>query len=127
MARIWKEQFDPAKHQNRMRGVEGVKPDYFRAPTIVRVSIYFVCVCSFTFEFHSIAQIEMTHAYYARKIHPSRRVDISKLCPGFEHWEAQRWFEQLPLYLREEPKRIKVIAALEKALKMFKSDAISNA
>ena len=127
MARIWKEPYDRTKHRNRMRGVEGVSRDHYRAPTIVHADVYFVRVCSFTFEFHSIEQIEMTLAYYARKIQPTSRVDISQLCPGFEHWEAQRWFEQLPLYLREEPKRIKVVAALKEALKKFKRDDSSNA
>ncbi|SRR6266446_797471 len=127
MARIWKEPYDRAKHRNRMRGVEGVARDHYRAPTIVDADVYFVRVCSFTFEFHSIAQIEMTLAYYARKIQPSSRADISNLCPGFEHWEAQRWFEQLPLYLREEPKRLKVVAGLQEAIKTFKPNATPNA
>jgi hypothetical protein len=32
------------------------------------------------------------------------------------HWEAQRWFERLPMYLLEEPKRRKVVLALRQAL-----------
>lgn len=31
-------------------------------------------------------------------------------------WEVERWFERLPMYLLEEPKRQKVLKALSKAL-----------
>jgi hypothetical protein len=31
-------------------------------------------------------------------------------------WEIERWFERLPMYLLEEPKRRKVVKALTKAL-----------
>jgi hypothetical protein len=119
MARIWSELYNPSRHRNRMRGIEGVSPVKFKAPTLVECDIYFVRVCSFTFEFHSVEQIRLCHAYYAKKLHPSSRANISGLCPGFEHYDAQRWFEQLPLYLREEPKRIKVVAALESALRQY--------
>ena len=37
---------------------------------------------------------------------------------GGDHWEYQRWFELLPMYLLEEPKRRKVVAALSEALKL---------
>src|SRR3954463_8210369 len=103
MARVWTEPYDPARHRNRMPGVAGVSKEHVRSPTLVTAHVFFVRVCSFTFEFHSVEQIEACLAYYSQKHHPSSRVDVSKLCPGFEHFEAQRWFEQLPLYLREEP------------------------
>jgi hypothetical protein len=31
-------------------------------------------------------------------------------------WDIERWFERLPMYLLEEPKRQKVLKALNKAL-----------
>jgi hypothetical protein len=31
-------------------------------------------------------------------------------------WEVERWFERLPMYLLENPKRLKVVDALGKAL-----------
>jgi hypothetical protein len=47
--------------------------------------------------------------------------------PGdMDHWEAERWFERLPMYLLEEPKRLKVIKALERALTLAESGAFSN-
>ena len=102
-----------------MRGVANDSDDYWRAPSLSQREVFFVRVCSFTFEFHTVAQIELCLSHYRQKLLPSSRVDISGLCQGFEHYEAQRWFEQLPLYLREEPKRIKVVAALEEALRTF--------
>lgn len=54
--------------------------------------------------------------YYSEKIHPSsRRSDTL----GGDHWEFQRWFERLPMYLSEAPKRQKVVKALAKALEEF--------
>jgi hypothetical protein len=31
-------------------------------------------------------------------------------------WEVERWFERLPMYLLEEPKRQKVLKGLSRAL-----------
>jgi len=70
------------------------------------------------FEFHSIPQIEACIAFYAQKIHPGSREDIG----AADHWECGRWYERLPLYLREESKRTKVIKALEKALEEFATE-----
>lgn len=36
-------------------------------------------------------------------------------------WEVERWFERLPMYLLEEPKRQKVFKALSKALELAES------
>lgn len=53
--------------------------------------------------------------YFERKIHPTSRVPV----PGdIDHWEAQRWFERLPMYLLENVKRKKVVSALQRALKL---------
>jgi hypothetical protein len=41
-----------------------------------------------------------------------------------DHWEAQRWFEQLPMYLLEDAKRKKVVAALQKALKLAETPGL---
>jgi hypothetical protein len=40
-----------------------------------------------------------------------------------DHWECERWLEKLPLFLREEPKRQRVIKALHNALKVFEGDS----
>lgn len=53
--------------------------------------------------------------------HPSgRQADAASAVAAGEvasRHEVQRWHERLPLYLREEPKRLKVVAALSEALR----------
>jgi hypothetical protein len=119
MAQIWSEPFDGHKHQNQMLEVESSTSDYYRAPTLLQRPVYFVRVCSFTFEFHSLQQIQACLDYYARKIQPSSRQHIG----AADHWECERWFERLPLFLREESKRQRVVKALRDALKRFKMEA----
>lgn len=36
-------------------------------------------------------------------------------------WDVERWFERLPMYLQEEPKREKVVKALSRALLLAES------
>jgi hypothetical protein len=113
MARFWKEQYKPTEHFNQMHEIS-----VFKSPnlTLIPSFVYFVSVCSFTFEFHSTKQIEACLNYYSEKNHDSsRRYDTL----GGDHWEFQRWFERLSMYLLEEPKRQKVVKALAKALKEF--------
>jgi hypothetical protein len=79
-----------------------------------------VSVCSFTFRFDSKEQLKRVLRFYEQKILPSSREPISVVRQrGGDQSEAQRWFERLPLYLREEPKRVKVVKALRDALKEF--------
>ena len=88
--------------------------------------VYFVRVCSFTFEFHSLEQIEICLAYYSSKTHPSSLVHGLKVPSekwGCDHWETQRWFERLPEWLMEESKRRRVVKALTTALSEFKSES----
>ena len=82
--------------------------------------VYFVRVCSFTFEFHSVAQINECLQYYSAKIHPSSRLNVGDASV----WEVQRWFERLPMYLSEEPKRKRVVKALAAAMEEFGTNAI---
>ena len=116
MAKAWKEKRNPLLHHNQMW-------DEYPVPVnsrghVTEPWIYFVRVCSFTFEFHSIKQIEACLEYYSQKIHPSSRLNIGSA----DAWEAQRWFERLPMYLLEEPKRQKVVKALCSALGEFKAE-----
>jgi hypothetical protein len=116
MAKIWKEKRDPLIHRNRMW-------DQYPVPVnsegyITEPWVYFVRVCSFTFEFQSMEQIEGCLEYYSRKTHPSSRLRIGAADP----WEMQRWFERLPMYLLEEPKRQRVVKALVEALKIFTAE-----
>jgi hypothetical protein len=99
-----------------MDGLNVSAKEQFRAPTLLQRNVYFVRVCSFTFEFHSIQQLQACLDFYSRKIQPSSRQSIG----AADHWECERWFERLPLFLREEPKRQKVVKALREALKEFK-------
>ena len=119
MAKIWSEVFDPRKHGNPMRPVPGIPDDHrWRTASLQTHRAFLVRVCSFTFIFQSIEQLQACFDFYDRKIQPSSRRD---LC-GYDHWECERWFERLPLYLREEPKRQKVVKALAEALETFKSE-----
>jgi hypothetical protein len=104
--------YDYTKHKNLMDEFKAPVDEHFKAPTLIPYYVYFVNVCSFTFEFHSIEEIETCLEYYSKKIHPSSRVHID----GGDSWEFQRWFEKLPMYLLEEPKRQKVVKALKEAL-----------
>lgn len=85
--------------------------------------VYYVEVCGFTFRFHSLKQVEEYLAYYQQKIHPSSAdgADRSGYFAG-DHWERQSRFDELPLYLREEPKRLQVVKALERALKQWRAE-----
>jgi hypothetical protein len=89
------------------------------APTLESHQVLRVRVCSFTFEFHSFEQLQACPDFYSLKILPSSRADIG----GASHWEAQRWYERLPMYLREEKNRVQVVSALEKALEYARERA----
>jgi hypothetical protein len=76
-------------------------------------------VCSFTFIFHSVEQLGLCLDYYRRKHQPSGRLPVYAENYGGDHWEMQRWFEQLPQYLLEKPKRVRVVKALEQGLQKY--------
>ena len=117
MARIWKEKFDAAKHRDFMTGYQdagGVLSDSPR-DNLVRKWVYFVRVVSFTFQFHSLDQIEAARDYFSKTVHPARREAGHDL----EHY-WQRWFERLPPGLQGGTKRPKILKALEEALGTFK-------
>ena len=80
---------------------------------------YYVRVCAFTFTFSSVEEIAEYLEYYQRKIHPGNARPNVNIVPHGDHEENQSKFMRLPLYLREEPKRQKVVKALEKALAEF--------
>jgi hypothetical protein len=91
--------------------------------TLVPRERWFVRVCSFTFVFHSITQLEACLNYYKPKTRPSSRILGEDLFDyGGDHGERQRWFERLPMYLLEEPKRKKVVAALRQAFRRWTAD-----
>jgi hypothetical protein len=98
--------------------------EYRRAPTLQRYPVYFVRICGFTFEFHSIEQLKVCLAFFSRKVRPSSRIKFPDSDRGiaYRHWACQRWFERLPMQLLEERRRIRIVPALKKALKQFKPE-----
>ena len=77
--------------------------------------IYYVYVCRFTFVFFSLSEIPSYIQYYSTKILPTRCLRL----PHCNHDMRQRRFNRLPLYLRSNSKRFRVIKALEVALTEF--------
>src|SRR5437899_848802 len=131
MARIWKEQWDTSTSRHAANwSAEGIvdwSPDavapieaHKKNPRLVPHESVFVNVCSFTFRFESLPQLERAIAYYEQKILPSSIIPAKEFNNyGFDSGEAERWYERLPLYLREEPKRQKVVKALRAARAHF--------
>jgi len=91
-----------------------------RAPTLSPHRVLLVRVAGFTFEFHTLGQVRACLAFYERKLQPSgRSADRgSAVAEGKVSWrhEVQRWHERLPLYLRDEPARQEVVAAMRAAV-----------
>ncbi len=83
--------------------------------TPVNEWIYYVSVCRFTFAFFSTEEIPAYIRYYSLKILPSR----TKRPHDTGHKSRQSRFNRLPLYLRQESKRLRVVKALEKAYADF--------
>ena len=80
---------------------------------------YFVRVCSFTFRFTNLKQLQLCRAYYQQKVRPSSRLPYSAIREFIETGqrgrEVQRWFDRLPMHLLENGKRERVCSALERA------------
>lgn len=88
--------------------------------------IYYVEVCRFTFAFFSLDMIQEYLDYYSRKVLPSSRLfGASPFSSGAAAsvGDGQTRFERLPLRLRQESKRVRVVKALERALKVFRSES----
>jgi hypothetical protein len=82
-----------------------------------------VRVASFAFRFESVERLRECIKYYERKTRPSSRIasktlaaDLGEDWRELRGWDVERWFERLPMYLLEEPKRQKVLKALSRAL-----------
>lgn len=85
-----------------------------------------VRVASFAFRFSTKEQLRECIEYYERKTHPSSRLasktfaaDLGNDWRELRGWDVERWFERLPMYLLEEPKRQKVLKALSNALQLI--------
>jgi len=127
MATIWFEDFDPLKHRNPMSGEAGTPPSigrHYRSPTLEPHRVTFVRVEGFTFEFHSLEQIQACLRYYQQKTLPSGRISSRQMAGG-DRWEFQRWYVRLPGELRRDSKRLKVVQALEEASRRAVQPAVA--
>ena len=129
MAQIWTETYDPKRHSDKMHDfthLPGVpREQYWRAPTLQRYPVYFVRVCGFTFEFHSIRQLEVCLEFFSRRVRPSSMIRFSEADRKIRwlHWVCQRWSERLPMQLLEERRRVRIVPALRQALTKFRREA----
>ncbi len=113
MARWWREPYTEAKAL--AAGIHGHEWHAVVGPPDAQW-VYYVEVCRFTFAFFSLAMIREYLAFYSAKVLPSSRM------PGplwHQRGDNQRPFERLPLRLRKEPRRLRVVKALERALAEF--------
>lgn len=121
MAKISIEDFDRTKHPNHMWYIDNEQlTRYEHTGGLTPYKVCVVEVRGFQFIFHSSMQVELCLDYYSRRIHPSSRLPVYKENLGGDHWETQRWFEKLPLFLLENANRQKVIATLERALAEYR-------
>jgi hypothetical protein len=91
--------------------------------TLAPRHIIVVRVASFAFRFETVERLRECIKYYEKKTHPSSRIaaktlaaDLGEDWRELRGWDVERWFERLPMYLLEEPKRQKVLKALSRAL-----------
>ena len=118
MARIEIADYDAQRHVNHMWSVDDRQGERHRKdPGLIPYKVCLVTVAGFTFEFHSLAQVEAALAYYRRPVQPSSRLSGPEL--GCSHTSSQRWFDKLPQFLLERARRPKVVVALEKALEKY--------
>lgn len=96
--------------------------------SLLRRDLIIVRVASFAFRFETVEQLRECIKYYQQKTRPSSRVsaktyeaELGKDWRSLRGWDIERWFELLPMYLLEEPKRQKVLKALNKALALAES------
>jgi hypothetical protein len=101
--------------------------------SLIPHDVIVVRVASFTFRFRTIKQLQDCIRYYEKKTRPSSRV-ASKIIAAqlgedwreLRGWEVERWFERLPMFLLEEPKRQKVLKALSKALELVETGKLRS-
>lgn len=127
MAKVTKERVNWSKSRHR--------ENLFRLSDLPLKSrnIIVVRVASFAFRFDSIEKLKSCIRFFEQKIHPTSRIPAKALEREFgpdwrklRGWEFERWFERLPMYLLEEPKRQKVLKALNKALALEESGKLKK-
>lgn len=119
MSRHWRERLDPRRHVDYMAGsMWGGYPVVPPDDRLIDRWVYCVRACGFTFQFASLDQVRQCLEHFSRKTHPSGR--LAQPPPGV-HWNHP-WYERLPMWLFEEPKRQRVVKALGRALAEFESE-----
>lgn len=119
MARFWREPYSPEKAEQL--AIHDFERSLVLGPTNAQW-IYYVEVCRFTFAFFSLEMIREYLDFFTRKILPSSRyygTSPFSCGPAASVGDGQTRFERLPLRLRKEPRRLKVVKALEQALETF--------
>jgi len=101
MGLVWKEKFDPEKHQDQMDSFGHIGLAEFTKDNLREAWVYFARECNFTFIFMDLYQVKVYLDYFSKKIHPSTRTDIG----AADHWEMQSWFERLPGRLKSKKKQ----------------------
>lgn len=87
-----------------------------------------VRVASFAFRFKTVQRLRECIKYYEKKTRPTSRIPAKTLAADLGEdwrvlrgWDVERWFERLPMYLLEEPKRQKMLKTLDRALALAES------
>ena len=116
MAKITIVDFVENQYPNHMGWIDDEQLERYRKTGgLTPYKVCLVDVCGFQFIFHSLMQVELCIDYYSRSIQPTSRLPVHTENLGGDHWETQRWFEKLPIFLLEKSKRVKVVAALQQA------------
>ena len=92
---------------------------YQRSAGLAPYKVCLVEVYGFEFIFHSVMQIELCLDYYSKKTQPTSRLPVHTQNLGGDHWETQRWFEKLPMFLLEKSKKAKITTALTRAVSEY--------
>ncbi|HZL87661.1 MAG TPA: hypothetical protein VFB96_04730 [Pirellulaceae bacterium] len=130
MARVWKEPYSLKRAlELGIRDFEdapvvGVPNGQWRDPSFLAWPrwIYHVEVCRFTFSFFSLEMIKEYLDFYSQKVlPPSRFSGVSPYSKGAAAsvGDGQTRFERLPLRLRKESNRKRVVQALARAMDEF--------
>jgi hypothetical protein len=122
MAKITIIDYVESMHPNHMRWIDNEQYErYQRSGGLAPYKVCIVEVYGFEFVFHSVMQIELCLDYYLRKTQPTSRLPVHTQFLGGDHWETQRWFEKLPMFLLEKSKKAKVTAALTRAASEYRA------
>jgi hypothetical protein len=114
-----------------MARISKIRVKEYGKSNLVPWNLIVVRVASFAFRFENAEQLRACLKYYEQKTRPSSRIPAKALAADLGEdwrqlrgWNVQRWFERLPMYLLEEPKRQKVLKALSKTLALLEAEKL---